>query len=90
MGSRIVEMGFLPLLAIASTAMAHARVATQAARAGGTPRLFRAAGKRLSRLTTLVDTAERGGLLAPDTVITLQSLSTIAYDAFALWHPTNP
>ena len=67
----------------------QARVATQAARAAGTPRKFRKVGVRLSRLTSLVDAADRGGLLPADAVAVLQTLSTTAYDAFALWHQTN-
>lgn len=78
------------MLARLYKAMTHAREATQVARDKGTPRHFKLVGARISRLTTIVDAADRGGLLTADGLIELQSLATTAYDALALWQQSNP
>lgn len=73
------------MLARLYKAMTRAREATQVARGKGTPRRFKLVGTRISRLTTIVDAADRGGLLTADGLTELQRLATTAYDALALW-----
>lgn len=67
------------------TAVTKARAATQTARSGGTARQFKQVGKRISRLTTIIDAADRTSAIDPTRVATLQSLATTAYDALTLW-----
>lgn len=67
------------------TAVTKARAATQTARSGGTTRQFKQVGKRISRLTTIIDAADRTSAIDPTRVATLQTLATTAYDALTLW-----